>query len=90
MASLFRSTRCFVVLLLTFYLLIACGQKVDPAGKSKSKYGGVLYFGPETLFHSFDVLNSGGVLIPSMSTPIDLIQEPPCRMNLSTRTDRNI
>lgn len=90
MASLFRSTLRFVVLLLTFFLLIACGQKADPAGKSKSKYGGVLYFGPETLFHSFDVLNSDGVLILSMSTPIGPFQELLCRVNLRTRTDRNI
>ncbi len=44
----------------------------------KSKYGGVLYFGVETAFVGFDVLGlgSGGLLIPSMATLNNLIQEP--------------
>jgi 4-phytase/acid phosphatase/peptide/nickel transport system substrate-binding protein len=46
-----------------------------------SKYGGVLYFAVETPFHGFDVFSSGGLLIPSMSTLVNLIQEPLFRMD---------
>ncbi|MCP4691402.1 MAG: hypothetical protein GY859_25385 [Desulfobacterales bacterium] len=52
-------------------------EKTEP-GAVKSKYGGALYFGVETGFHGFDVLGTGagGLLIPSMATLNNLIQEP--------------
>jgi 4-phytase/acid phosphatase/peptide/nickel transport system substrate-binding protein len=69
---------------ITFFI-IGCGQPADESNKPVSKYGGVLYFGVETPFHGFDILNSGGLLIPSMSTLVNLIQEPLFRMDKKGR-----
>jgi ABC-type transport system substrate-binding protein len=67
------------------FFIIGCGQPADESNKSVTKYGGVLYFGVETPFHGFDILNSGGLLIPSMSTLVNLIQEPLFRMDKQGR-----
>jgi hypothetical protein len=65
--------------------IIAYGQTADESNRPVSKHGGVLYLGVETPFHGFDILNSGGLLIPSMSTLVNLIQEPLFRMDKQGR-----
>ncbi|MGD9308210.1 MAG: ABC transporter substrate-binding protein [Desulfosarcina sp.] len=79
---LFRFKPTILILLsLAFCLITACGQTKEQSKKPVSKYGGVLYFAVETPFHGFDIFSSGGLLIPSMSMLVNLIQEPLFRMD---------
>ncbi len=73
-----------VVLLFAFTCIFGCGAPDKTESKpANTKYGGALYFGVETDFVGFDVLGvvSGGLLIPSMATLNNLIQEPLFRMD---------
>ena len=74
-----------ILLSLAFCLITACGQTKEQSKKPVSKYGGVLYFAVETPFHGFDIFSSGGLLIPSMCTLVNLIQEPLFRMDKEMR-----
>ncbi len=76
----------FSFLIFVFFIcaiLSACSPEKTEPDPVNSKYGGALYFGVETGFHGFDVLGSGfgGLLIPSMATLNNLIQEPLFRMD---------
>lgn len=64
-------------------VLSGCSREDPEVESTKTKYGGALYFGVETGFHGFDVLGagSGGLLIPSMATLNNLIQEPLFRID---------
>ncbi len=73
-----------LVLIFSFMsVLSGCSPEKTAPGHAKTKYGGALYFGVETDFVGFDVLGavSGGLLIPSMATLNNLIQEPLFRMD---------
>ncbi len=65
-------------------ILSGCGPEKTEIEPAKKKHGGALYFGLETGIGGLDVLDgiaSSGVLIPSMATLNNLIQEPLFRMD---------
>jgi len=64
-------------------VLCACEPEKTERTSASSRFGGTLYFGVETDFTGFDVLNSqsGGLLLPSMATLNNLIQEPLFRID---------
>jgi len=68
----------FFIVSVAILLLTGCGEK-EP--QSEQKHAGTIYFGVETPFHGFDILGSGGMLIPSMATVNNLIQERLFRMD---------
>mgnify|MGYP006303411357 CR=1 FL=1 len=76
----FRISGLGAVLLVLFVTVYGPGCESDREGSQprSSKVGGVLYFGVETGFAGFDVLEtvSGGVLLPSMATLVNLVMEP--------------
>jgi len=68
----------FFIVSVAILLLTGCGEK-EP--QSEQKHSGTIYFGVETPFHGFDILGSGGMLIPSMAAVNNLIQERLFRMD---------
>ncbi len=80
-----RSTKkiemhCTLILIIwfTLFFLTGCGDKKE---LSDYKNKGTLYFGVESAFHGLDVMETSGMLIPSMAAVNNLIQEKLFRMD---------